>query len=284
MKRLLLACLAATLAGLSGIAGAQTSAAPGPTSLVMGVVPQFPAVEIQRRWGPVVGWLEKACQLRIQLDFAPSIPAFEARFLAGRHDLSYVNPYHAVMARRAQGYLPLVRDSQGSLKGVLLVRSDSPVQGLQELQGATIAFPSPNAFGASLYMRALLERTHGIRFTPYYAKTHGNTYRHVIKGEAQAAGGVAATLAAEPSDVQSHLRVLYETPPTAPHPLIAHPRVPKETQRCITATLTAADLPEQTRGWLNDIQMPQPGAAVYGRDYQPLERLSLEAYVVHSAP
>jgi phosphonate transport system substrate-binding protein len=267
------------LAGATSAQGADT-----PPQLVLGVVPQFPAVELQRRWAPVVGWLESACKLRIRLDFAAGIPEFEARFLDGRHDLAYLNPYHAVMARRAQGYEPLVRDGQAMLKGVLTVRTDSPVQRLQDLQGATIAFPSPNAFGASLYMRALLERQHRVRFTPFYAKTHGNAYRHVIKGEALAAGGVGSTLAAETPDVQSQLRVLYETPPTAPHPLAAHPRVGAEQRRCITEQLTAADLPQATRDWLGAIQMPQPVPAVYARDYQPLEKLALESYVVHSAP
>lgn len=282
MKRARARWGAAALVCLAGAASAQ--AADTPPQLVLGVVPQFPAMELQRRWAPVVGWLESACKLRIRLDFAASIPEFETRFLDGRHDLSYMNPYHAVMARRAQGYEPLVRDGQALLKGVLTVRTDSPVQRLQDLQGATIAFPSPNAFGSSLYMRALLERQHRVRFTPFYAKTHGNAYRHVIKGEALAAGGVGSTLAAETPDVQSHLRVLYETPPTAPHPLAAHPRVGTEQRRCITEQLTATDLPQTTRDWLGAIQMPQPVTAVYARDYQPLEKLALESYVVHSSP
>lgn len=282
MKPTLARWAAITLLGLAGHAGAQPTAPP--SQLVLGIVPQFPAVELQRRWAPVVDWLEKACKLSIRLDFAASIPVFEERFLAGQHDLAYMNPYHAVMAYRAQRYEPLVRDGQGMLKGVLTVRADGSVQRLQDLQGATIAFPSPNAFGASLYMRALLERTHGIRFTPYYAKTHSNAYRHVLKGEALAAGGVGSTLAAETPEVQSQLRVLYETPPTASHPLVAHQRVNTEQRRCITEQLTAADLPQAKRDWLGEIQMPKPIRAVYGRDYQPLEKLSLESYVVHSAP
>lgn len=270
------------LVGVVGHAGAQPAAASA--QLVLGIVPQFPTVELQRRWAPVVDWLEKSCRLSIRLDFAASIPAFEERFLGGQHDLSYMNPYHAVMAYRAQRYEPLVRDGLGMLKGVLTVRTDGTVQRLQDLQGATIAFPSPNAFGASLYMRALLERTHGIRFTPFYAKTHSNAYRHVVKGEAMAAGGVGSTLAAETPEIQSQLRVLYETPATAPHPLVAHPRVSAEQRRCISDQLTATDLPQATRDLLAEIQMPKPIRAVYNRDYQPLEKLALESYVVHSAP
>ena len=54
--------------------------------------------------------------------------------------------------------------------------------------------------------------------------------------------------------------------------------------RCITDQLTATDLPQATRDLLAEIQMPKPIRAVYNRDYQPLEKLALESYVVHSAP
>ena len=45
-----------------------------------------------------------------------------------------------------------------------------------------------------------------------------------------------------------------------------------------------AGVDERARDLLGEIQMPKPIRAVYGRDYQPLEKLALESYVVHSAP
>lgn len=286
-RRLTPVMVAAALAlGTLGPAWSQPAAAPvaAPAPLVLGVVPQFPATELQRRWTPVQNWLESECQVRIRLDFASSIPAFEERFLQGHHDLAYLNPYHAVMARRAQGYEPLVRDGKEMLTGVLVVRADSAVRRLQDLQGAKLAFPAPNAFGASLYMRALLEREHGLRFTASYVKTHANAYRHALRGDAAAAGGVLATLDAEGPDVRGQLKVLYETPPAAPHPLAAHPRVGPEVRRCITERMTRTGQTEAVRGWLAGIQMPQPVVAQYARDYQPLEKLALESYVVQTAP
>ncbi|WP_310568139.1 phosphate/phosphite/phosphonate ABC transporter substrate-binding protein [Hydrogenophaga sp.] len=286
-RRLAPVTVAAALAlGALGAAWSQPATVPAsaPAPLVLGVVPQFPAIELQRRWGPVQTWLESECQVRIRLDIASSIPAFEERFLQGHHDLAYLNPYHAVMAKRAQGYEPLVRDGKEMLTGVLVVRADSAVRRLQDLQGATLAFPAPNAFGASLYMRALLEREHGLRFTASYVKTHANAYRHVLRGDAAAAGGIQATLDAEGPEVRDQLRVLYETPPAAPHPLAAHPRVRPEVRRCITERMTRAGQTEAVRDWLAGIQMPQPVVAQYERDYRPLEKLSLESYVVRTAP
>lgn len=267
---------------LSGTVWAQTGT--GEQPLTLGVVPQYPAVELQRRWAPVVELVEVRCRVKVRMEFFPNIPSFEQGFNSGLLDLAYVNPYHAVMARRAQRYEPLVREGKETLTGILVVKADSAVRRVQDLQGATIAFPAPNAFGASLYMRALLEREHGIRFTPTYVKTHSNSYRHVIKGEALAAGGVRATLETEGEDIQKSLRVIYETPGAAPHPLVAHPRVSPTVGQCIVSTLTGTELSNTQREALAGVQMPNPVKAVYARDYQPLEKLDLESYVVRTSP
>lgn len=275
-RRLSSACL---LLAVSHSALAQPAVQP---SLTLGVVPQFPAVETQRRWLPVTESIGRACSVQIRLEISTDIPEFEGKFLDGKFELTYVNPYHAVMAHKAQGYVPLVRDGEKPLKGVLVVQKDSPIKRLSELSGSTIAFPAPNAFGASLYMLALLEREHQVRFTPDYVKTHGNAYRHVVKGEAAAAGGVMATFNAERPEIREQLRVLYETPGAAPHPLMAHPRLDTPIRRCITEHLTQASPTMSTL--MAAIQMSQPVRADYARDYQPLEKLALEKYVVHGAP
>lgn len=271
--------LGALLGALLLWGGAATAAPPTPGhTLSLGLLPMFPSVEMQRRWGPVAQWLEASCQVGIRLVFSPAIPEFEQGFLKGRFDLAFLNPYHAVMASQAQAYAPLVRDGQSPLKGILVVKASSAARQLRDLDGARIAFPAPNALAGSLLMRALLEREHGLRFTPVFSQTHTNGYRQVLTGDVAAAGGVMATLRGEDRDVQEQLRVLYETPGVAPHPLVAHPRVPEAVRRCITATMTRPNHPAATTALLSEIQMPQPIAADYARDYRPLEKLGLDTY------
>jgi hypothetical protein len=86
-------------------------------------------------------------------------------------------------------------------------QSASPLR--QTLDGQRIAYPIPNAFGASLYVRALLEREHQVKKKADYG-TPTNAYRHVITDQAMAAGGVMATLSSEPPAIGSQLRVLYQ--------------------------------------------------------------------------
>jgi phosphonate transport system substrate-binding protein len=245
----------------------------------IGVVPQFTPVEIYERWGPLVKELENRTGLKFELKTYKSIPEFEKAFLKGEPDFVFMNPYHQVMAYKAQKYIPLVRDKT-PLTGILVVRRDSPVKEVKDLDGKVIAFPAPNAFAASLYMRALLAEKFKIRFIPEYVKTHDNVYRHVILGKAQAGGGVNNTFLRQPEEVKRELRILYETPSTAPHPFSVHPRVPKEVRDKVKrAILDMANEPSM-KALLDRVQMPNPVPADYARDYKPLEKLNLEKYVV----
>jgi len=251
------------------------------STLTLLVVPQFPATEINATWGKLLAELETEKLPKIELIFAKDIREFETLFLTGRADLIYCNPYHMVMAKKAQGYISLVRDSK-PLTGILIATKSSDsdsIETLNDLKGKTLLFPSPNAFGASLYMRALLTREKGIEFTTKYVKTHSNVIRGVVRNEGQAGGMVSATLAAETDELKNKVRVIYETPPAPPHPIAAHPRVDAATREALTKAIISHI--EQNRQLGADIQMANPIRANYTKDYHPLEKLGLEAFVVN---
>lgn len=250
---------------------------PPPTVLTVSVVPQFPAADIARTWGPILTQLSERVGVQFVLRQARDIPGFEAEVLAGTPDVAYLNPFHQLRAWDAQGYVPLLRDAE-LLTGIVVVRQDSPIRAARELDGHTLAFPAPNAFGASLLTRAQLVEVERIRITPVYARTHTNAYRHTLAGLSTATGGLRATLAREPAEVQAGLRVLMETPGAAPHPLSVHPRVPKALHaRLQQAWLQLAQQPELQPSF-KAIPMPQPVLADQARDYEPLRRLRLERY------
>lgn len=243
------------------------------------VVPQFSPVDIGTRWTPLLKRIESDTGLAFQLRVYEKTPVFEAEFLKGIPDFIYLNPYHMVMAARAQGYVPLAKSAE-SLAGILVVDREGPVKNLSDLNGASLVFPSPNAFGASLYMRALLTEKEKLGFTPVFAGTHQNVYRHVLLGEEKAGGGVLATLEREPAPVRARLHILYKTPETPSHPLAAHPRVPAEVREKVVAALLALQRDPAGRKLLDDVELSGVQPADYAKDYQPLERLRLERYLV----
>lgn len=245
------------------------------------VVPQLTPRMLQGNWVPLLEQLGRQTGLCFELRIAPTIPDFEHALLAGQPDFAFVNPYHAVMARKTHGYLPLVVDSQEKLSGLLLVRADSPIRSIRELDGRTIAFPAPNAFAASLLLRSQLEQQ-GIRIEPKYVKTHANAYRAVILGDVVAGGGVNNTLKRESASVREQLRVLYETPGYAPHPFVAHPRVAARLRESVIRALLKLRESDAGRQMLDAIQIPSPVRADYARDFAPLESLQIEKFVLQN--
>lgn len=260
-------------------------AAAAPLTYVLAVVPQMPVAEIDRLWKPIAAHLSKDIGIKIELHSYPSIPQFESAFLAGMPDFVYLNPYHQVMAARAQGYMPLVRDGSALLTGVLVVRRDGPIHTLQDLNDKAVSFPAPLAFGASLYMRGLLGELYRLNITPNYVGNHTNVIRAVLAGEA-VAGGVANSMLKHESaqlpespQFREQLRVIYETPAVAPHPLSAHPRVPQAVRdRLMKSMLEMARNAEGAK-LLEAIMMPQPIKADYARDYARLEQINLKKYL-----
>ncbi len=253
---------------------AQTAA-----SYTLAVVPQFSANELVKDWGPLVEQLKKETGVQLSLKLQPNIPQFENHFLSGEPDFVYLNPYHAVMAFKAKGYLPLVKDSK-PLQGILFTHKDSDVKTLKDLNLKDIAFPSPNAFGAALYMRALLTVEHGVKFQPVYVKTHPNVFRHVMLKTAAAGGTVTAAFNDESPAVREQIQVIYRTPEAASHPLAVHPRVPVAVRNAVANTILGLTKTADGQTLLQAIRTPTPVAADYNRDYRPLEKLGLEKFVV----
>lgn len=253
--------------------------AQSPLKYSFAVVPQFSPTQLHQEWAPVLARLSRDAHLTLELKVSPSIPLFEAEFLKGTPDFAYLNPYHAVMARQAHGYQPLLRDRQG-LTGILLVQKSSPYWDASDLKDQALGFPAPNAFGASLYMRALLSETVKIPFESHYLGTHTNVFRHVLRGEVAAGGSIASAFDDEVPEVRDQLRIIFRTPEVASHPLVAHPRLPQSARQALTQAFLALTKDPAGRALLKDIRIPNPVLAHYERDYSPLERLNIQKYVV----
>lgn len=195
--------------------------------LTIGVVPQFDARQLRTTWQPIIDAVEQNSGLKITLIQKSSIPAFEQSFIKGEFDLVYLNPYHLIVANRAQGYYPILKDQAAKLEGIIVVRNEGPYKTMKDLENSTIAFPAPNALGASLLTRADLTNKFGIHFTPRYVGNHDSVYLNVALGLVSAGGGVYGTLYQQKQEVQQALTVIHTTRPSPKHPVAVHPRVNK---------------------------------------------------------
>lgn len=251
-------------------------AASAAESYTFAVVPQFEQRKLFAIWNPIVEELHKRTGIQLKLVATLTVPQFEKGISAGSFDFIYANPYHVYYESHRQGYIPLVRDSV-PLRGILVVKKDSPVHDIKELNGKTLAAPSPNALGASLLLRAELERLHHIKMTPIYVKTHSSVYLHVVNGLADAGGGVEKTLAEQDKSIQDQLRVLYTTQAFPSHPVAAHPRVPKKIREQIRQALLDMSATPEGKKLLAEVPIKQ-AVSTSMQDYEPLRQLNLESY------
>jgi len=247
-----------------------------------GVVPQFEARKLAAIWVPILNELEKRTGYKISMEGSPRILEFEASFQRGDFDFAYMNPYHALIAMEGQGYAPLVRDGSRQLYGVLVVREDSPITDVKQLQGQSIAFPSPNALGASLLMRAELTRDFELDFKSIYSQTHTSSYLNAVLGKTAAAGGVMSSLKKQKEAIQKSLRVLHETKKMAPHPIVAHPRVPAEVSVKVKQALLEMGQDETSKKMLSQVPMHRPIEAD-PEDYQKFKDWGLQEFYVETA-
>ncbi len=221
-------------------------------SVTFGLVPQQSASKLARLWGPIFAYLGRHAALEIKFRTAPDIPVFERRVAAGEYDIAYMNPYHYTVFSRSPGYRAFAKAKHKRIKGILVVRKDSPLESPRELDGATLAFPAPAAFAASVLPRAYLKRE-GISFTPRYVSSHDSVYRTVAKGLYTAGGGVVRTFNSVAPDIRDQLRILWKTKGYTPHAFAAHPRVSADVVERLTQAMLAMDKDEEGRVLLKSL-------------------------------
>lgn len=243
----------------------------------LGVVPQFSPRQIVLIWQPILDELERRSGIRLQYRAASSIPDFEREFAAGIYDVAYMNPYHLLVANRKQGYQPVLKDIEAQLFGIVVIRKDSSIRSVAELDGKVVAFPAPNALGAALIPRAAFDRKFNIRIQERYVRSHDSVYLNVLTGHAAAGGGVQKTLSRQAPEIRDQLRILYRTEKVPPHPMVVHPRVEQSVRDELVDAFIRMGEAEQGQTLLGKIPIRKIGAARL-QDYDVLRGMGLDAY------
>jgi len=243
-----------------------------PCAYSVGVVPQFDQRRIHSVWVPILQELSQKIGCELSLVGSKSIAGFENEIKEGKFDFAYVNPVQVWLGHKKQGYVPLVRSSAKKLKGILVVRKDDQIQGLKELEGEKIAFPSPIAIGATLLPQEELQ-AQGVGYVPQYVNTHGSVYFHVAKGLMRAGGGVGRTLNEQPDYIKKALRIIYTSRGISPHAFAVHGRVSEAMMNDIQRAWF--ELWQESPALFSGIPMLNPEKPLVA-DYESLEKWIIE--------
>lgn len=120
------------------------------------------------------------------------------------------------------------------------------------------------------------EQRDKLNFFSVFSGSTNNVIKSVVLGKVDAGAVFVTELEMEPREVRDQLRPLIRTEKVPPHPLCAHPRVPRPVQEAVKkATLAVAETQEGSE-ILKMVRLPSPVEANYKMDYQPLEPIDIK--------
>ena len=239
------------------------------------VAPQFEQRKLFATWKPIIDEVSRRSGVPLKLVATLTIPQFEQALSKGSNDFVYANPYHIVREVSRQAYIPLVRDAT-PLRGILVVRKDDPIKSVTELDGKPMAVPSMNAIGP-LLVRVDLGQQFNTHVVPLDVKTHSSVYLHVANGLAPAGAGVNKTFEEQDEAIRNSLRILYTTREMPPHPVAAHPRVPKEVREKVQTALLEMAQTENGKALLGEVPIHK-AVPTSIQDYLPMTKWGLERF------
>ena len=109
------------------------------------------------------------------------------------------------------------------------------------------------------------------------AGSSSNVYKSVLLGKSAAGAVLDVDFDSQPSDVREQLQILIVTPKMSPHPISAHPRVPKRLHKALGEAVIRLDTTPGGQKLLQGVQLTKPVRADYTRDYKHLESMDYEA-------
>jgi len=206
----------------------------------LGILPYLPLTQIHELYGPIAADLSAKLGRQVRLSSKADYSSFREALRRQTYDISFVQPFDYVDAHDKYGYLPLARRAE-LLEAVIVVRPDSPLKAIKDLEGRTIATPPEDAAVSHLTSMALrdagIDPLTGVK--RYYGKNHFACLQSVVIGAADACGlaeGALRTIEKE-RQVTDRFRILHQTGSIPPPLFVVHGRVARKDRATILRTI-----------------------------------------------
>jgi phosphonate transport system substrate-binding protein len=254
------------------------------TALVLGVFPHLTPKQLIENHQPLASALEERLGRRVAIYSAPNFRTFVERTRRGDYDILLTPPHMAWLARQDAGYRPLLKYAH-PVRGLLVVRTDSPFAAPEDLRGRIIATADAIAVVGLAIQADLAARglEPGRDYRTIESGTHSSTVMQVVNKRADGAMIGLHAFQLMPEETRSQLRVIARTPPLSSLTYLTHPRMDdRQAQRVRQALLDFAASPEG-RAF---IQRGQYGGLVDvdGHELQAFRPYALQAQELLRAP
>lgn len=216
------------LVGLLLTAPLLTSAASEPEVYYFGVINQRSITLTARYWNPILAYLERRSGIKLRLKMGKTAPETTAMTVRGEHDFVYTN--HLFSKERDKLGFRVILHMQGApIRSTIIVREDSRIQRLKELNGKVVVFPSAEAFvGYWVPMDHLLKS--GLTVKEVFAGNQEGAMARLRNDRAVDAAAVnKLVLERYAARENFRYRSLWDSEPYFNIPIMVHPRVNKAT-------------------------------------------------------
>jgi phosphonate transport system substrate-binding protein len=214
-----------------------------------GVVSFYSPRMMYLKYQPLVDYLSEHTGHPWELHINTSYQQTVDELCSGHLTAAYLGPLTYVRAHAKCGAEPVLRLQTGgrdTFRSYILVRDDSPVQKLAELEGSRFGFGSALSTSSHLVPRAMLIKA-GVQFGKetecLYFEHHERAARAVLVGEADACG--VRDIVGE-RFVERGLRILARSQPLPNFPFVVAPSGSEEIRRQLVRALV--ELPKEDHG------------------------------------
>lgn len=253
-------------------------ASPAPAkqaTYTIAVIPSVPPISLHTQWAPFLEQLTRGTGFQFRVKLFESMPDFEREIGEGTSDFIFASPIQTVVAHQMHQYVPLVRGARYVSIG-LFVRKDSAVRTIDDLSGKTISFVGNKNLCSVSIRHLLAQKKDPFSFSSDYSGSTRNVIKSVLLGKSTAGAVFIPELEKESAENRAELRSIMETTKIAPHPLSAHPRVPRAAQELVKNVVLKMAATKEGAKLLKTVRLPAPVAADYERDYRSLEIIDVK--------
>ena len=196
--------------------------------ITLGVLPYVTAGQLVEYHTPLKNYIAESLGRPVALITAPDLPGFVERTGKHEYDLILTAPHFGRLAERRDGYQVVVR-TLNEIQAAFLVRKDSDIQRLEDLNGKRIMVAQPISMMYQLSVGTLEKKglVPGKNITIVEARTNNNALSAPLRNEADA--GVTGILlwGIATGEQKEQLRLIGTSPSVPGFVLMAHKRVPK---------------------------------------------------------
>jgi phosphonate transport system substrate-binding protein len=279
---LLLACGSETVPSPS--ASANGSASPAKVIRVSAIPDENPT-ELQRKYKPLVDFLEKALGAKVKYLPVTDYGAAVSALASGKIDFAWLGGFTHVQARHQTEVVPLcMRAIDREFKSVFVASVDSGIEKVEDIKGKKFAFGSKSSTSGHLMPRHFLISQFSFNpdkdfdGAPLFSGSHDATIKMVETGKVDAGAAnslVWARLQKQKKVDTSKVKVVWTTPGYVDYVWTARKALSADVRKKFLDAFLALDESKPEDKKVLDLQDAKKFVAAKADDFDAVEKVAL---------